>query len=55
MSIFLGSAAVRAALWRLEAFFSEELLFFSGEIKVVATILASELLSIHVYERVNVK
>lgn len=55
MSIFLSSAAVWAALWRLEAFFSEELLFFSREIKVVATILASELLSIHVYERVNMK
>lgn len=48
MSVFFSSAAIWAALWRLKTFFSEELLFFSSEVKRVATILASELLSIHV-------
>lgn len=55
MSVLLLTAAVCAALRRLKSFLRKKLLFFSGEIESVATILASELLSFHVYMRVNVK
>jgi len=49
MSVLLLTTAVLATFWWLKSFFSKKLLFFSCEIKLVATVLASELLSFHVY------
>jgi len=51
MSVLLLSAAILTALWRLKSFISEKLLFFCCKFKLVATILACELLIIHVYEK----